>query len=90
MGHFFLPVYQMLNTSHLLPARTGCAGRLATSPRNGQRNRNTERASGRALRKAAGRFLAGLPGSKERLVTAAGGGVGAEHLVKFLTGYRLA
>lgn len=90
MGHFFLPVYQMLNTSHLSPARTGSAGRSATSPRNGQRNRNTKRASDRELRKAAGRYLAGIPGSTERLLKIAGGGIGAEHLVKFLADYRLA
>lgn len=35
MGHFFLPDYQMQSSSHLSPARAGCAGRPAISPRNG-------------------------------------------------------
>lgn len=89
MGHFFFTAYQMLNSSHISPTRAGRTSQPANSPRNGQRNRKTERASNRALRKAAGRFLAGVPGSTERLLAAAGGGIGDEHLVEFLTGYRL-
>lgn len=87
---FFLPLTKLLNLSHHSPALAGSAGRPATSPRNGQRNRTIERASNRAIRKAAGRFLAGRPGAGDDVQALMGGGVGAAHLVEFLTGYRLA